>query len=154
MNKIAAIQQEASRLTKTAQGYGYMYMPLGDLLDTLLPLFKKYGLGWTATFTMNHEIIGDVLYQEYKVTVYEVDPKVTVYEVDPDESAELLDRITSSYLIEVGRPQNTGTQETYYRRYGLLSMLGLATVDNDGTTETSSKKYVEPDMSGTGDEFE
>ena len=145
MNKIAAIQQEVSRLTKTAQGYGYMYMPLSDLLDTLLPLFKKYGLGWTAMFTLNHEIVGDVLYQEYKVTVYEV---------DPDESPKLRDTITSSYLIEVGRPQNTGTQETYYRRYGLLSMLGLATVDNDGTTETSSKKYVEPDMSGTGDEFE
>ena len=145
MNKIAAMQQEASRLTKTAQGYGYMYMPLGDLLDTLLPLFKKHGLGWTAMFTLNHEIVGDVLYQEYKVTVYEA---------IKDESPELRDTITSSYLIEVGRPQNTGTQETYYRRYGLLSMLGLATIDNDGTTETSSKKYVEPDMSGTGDEFE
>ena len=145
MNKIAAIQQEVSRLTKTAQGYGYMYMPLSDLLDTLLPLFKKYGLGWTATFTMNREIVADVLYQEYQVTIYEV---------SQDKSTELPDRITSSYLIEVGRPQNTGTQETYYRRYGLLSMLGLATVDNDGTTETSSKKYVEPDMSGTGDEFE
>ena len=145
MNKIAAIQQEVSRLTKNAQGYGYMYMPLSDLLDTLLPLFKKHGLGWTAQFTMNHEIVGDVLYQEYQVIIYEV---------SQGESAELLDRITTSYLIEVGRPQNTGTQETYYRRYGLLSMLGLATVDNDGTTETSSKKYVEPDMSGTGDEFE
>ena len=145
MNKIAAIQQEVSRLPKTAQGYGYMYMPLCDLLDILLPLFKKHGLGWTARFTRYHEIIGDVLYHEYEVIIYEL---------NKEETSQQSDRVVSSYMIEVGRPQNTGTQETYYRRYGLLSMLGLATSDNDGTTETSSKKYVEPDMSGTGDEFE
>jgi len=141
LNEIAKIQQEVTRLKKTTKGYNYMYMDLASLLEELLPLMKKHNLGWTANFTTASQVVGDVLYQEYRVSVYSTEP-----------ADNTLDIFSSNYMVEVGRPQNTGTQETYYRRYALLSMFGLATVDDDAAS--MNKDYVKPDMSGTGEAFE
>ena len=44
---LADFQQEVPVMLKNADGYGYKYLPLPDLIQGIKPLLKKHKLGFT-----------------------------------------------------------------------------------------------------------
>ena len=125
---LADFQQEVPVIFKGTSGYGYKYADLPTILETINPLLKKHGLGFTQL--VNKESLQTILFHI--------------------ESSEV---ITSDTLISYGVSlakmndfQVLGSQITYLRRYAISSMLGLITdVDNDASGEQVKKL---PKLSG------
>ena len=130
--RIAAVQQSVEAVKRTAEGYGYKYATLHDIWQLVKSSMMENGLGWTAVGAS--EIIGadtdmPTVYNTLTVAVYE----------SAHESENLMDMVkhgeavSSSYTYPAAAAQQVGSFETYYRRYGLIHLLGLTTVmDDDG----------------------
>lgn len=134
--RIAAVQQSVEAVKRTTEGYGYKYATLNDTWQLVKAGMMENGLGWTAVSAS--EIIGEdtdmpTVYNTLTVAVYE----------SSHESENLMDMVkhgeavSSSYTYPAAAAQQVGSFETYYRRYGLIHLLGLTTVmDDDGKTAT------------------
>lgn len=132
--KIAAVQQSVEAVKRTTEGYGYKYATLNDVWQFVKDGMKTYGLGWTAIGSS--EIVGadgdmPTVYNTLTIAVYET----------THEHAGLTDMlahgeaVSSCYTYPATAAQQVGSFETYYRRYGLIHLLGLTTVmDDDGKT--------------------
>lgn len=130
--RIAAVQQSVEAVKRTTEGYGYKYATLNDVWQLVKAGMVENGLGWTAVSAS--EIIGEdadmpTVYNTLTVAVYE----------SSHESENLMDMVkhgeavSSSYTYPAAAAQQVGSFETYYRRYGLIHLLGLTTVmDDDG----------------------
>lgn len=130
--RIAAVQQSVEAVKRTTEGYGYKYATLHDIWQLVKSSMMENGLGWTAVGAS--EIIGadtdmPTVYNTLTVAVYE----------SAHESENLMDMVkhgeavSSSYTYPAAAAQQVGSFETYYRRYGLIHLLGLTTVmDDDG----------------------
>ena len=136
-SRIAAVQQSVEAVRRTAEGYGYKYATLNDVWQLVKESMEEHGLGWTAV--CSSEIIGaatdmPTVYNTLTIAVYE-----TMHEYE-----NLMDMVrngeavSSSYTYQATAAQQVGSFETYYRRYGLIHLLGLTTIaDDDGKTATS-----------------
>lgn len=52
--------------------------------------------------------------------------------------------VSSSYMYPATAAQQVGSYETYYRRYGLIHLLGLTTIaDDDGKTAVPRPNLTE-----------
>ena len=132
LTRIAAVQQSVEAVKRTAEGYGYKYATLNDIWQLVKSSMMENGLGWTAVGAS--EIIGadtdmPTVYNTLTVAVYK----------SAHESENLMDMVkhgeavSSSYTYPAAAAQQVGSFETYYRRYGLIHLLGLTTVmDDDG----------------------
>lgn len=132
--RITAVQQSVEAVKRTTEGYGYKYATLNDIWQLVKSSMMENGLGWTAVGAS--EIIGadtdmPTVYNTLTVAVYEI----------AHEWENLMDMVkhgeavSSSYTYPAAAAQQVGSFETYYRRYGLIHLLGLTTVmDDDGKT--------------------
>ena len=137
LTRIAAVQQSVEAVRRTTEGYGYKYATLHDVWQLVKDSMEEHGLGWTAVGSS--EIVGadtdmPTVYNTLTVAVYET----------THEQENLMDMVnhgealSSSYTYQATAAQQVGSFETYYRRYGLLHLLGLTTItDDDGKTATS-----------------
>lgn len=134
--RIALVQQSVQAVKRTAEGYGYKYATLHDVWRLVKSSMCEHGLGWTAV--CSSEIAGSddmpAVYNTLTVAVFMVD----------HERENLMDMVqhgealSSSYVFPASTPQQVGSCETYYRRYGLLHLLGLTVVaDDDGGAAVS-----------------
>ena len=134
--RIAAVQQSVEAVKRTAEGYGYKYATLNDIWQLVKSSMMENGLGWTAVSAS--EIIGA---DTDMPTVYNT-LTVAVYEIDHDganlmEMVKSGEALSSSYVYPAAAAQQVGSFETYYRRYGLIHLLGLTTVaDDDGKSSS------------------
>lgn len=133
---IAAVQQAVGAAKRSAEGYGYKYATLNDIWTLVKQSMADNGLGWTAAGAS--EIVGA---ETDMPTVYNT-LTVAVYEIDHD-GANLMEMVkngealSSSYTYPAAAAQQVGSFETYYRRYGLIHILGLTTVaDDDGKSSS------------------
>lgn len=136
LSRIAAVQQSVEAVKRTTEGYGYKYATLNDIWQLVKQSMCDHSLGWTAV--CSSEIIGadtdmPTVYNTLTVAVYE----------SAHEGENLMDMVehgeavSSSYTYPAAAAQQVGSFETYYRRYGLIHLLGLTTVmDDDGKTAT------------------
>lgn len=130
LSRIAAVQQSVEAVKRTTEGYGYKYATLNDIWQLVKNSMMEHGLGWTAV--CSSEIVGtDTVYNTLTIAVYE----------STHELENLMDMVkhgeavSSSYTYPAATAQQVGSFETYYRRYGLIHLLGLTTVmDDDGKT--------------------
>lgn len=134
LSRIAAVQQSVEAVRRTTEGYGYKYATLNDIWRLVKDSMMEHGLGWTAV--CSSEIVGadgdmPTVYNTLTIAVYE----------STHESEGLMDMVrhgeavSSSYTYPAASAQQVGSFETYYRRYGLVHLLGLTTVmDDDGRT--------------------
>ena len=134
LTRIAAVQQAVGAAKRSTEGYGYKYATLNDMWTLVKQAMADNGLGWTAAGAS--EIVGA---ETDMPTVYNT-LTVAVYEINHD-GANLMDMVkhgeavSSSYTYPAAAAQQVGSFETYYRRYGLIHLLGLTTVmDDDGKT--------------------
>lgn len=136
LSRIAAVQQSVEAVKRTTEGYGYKYATLNDIWQLVKQSMAEHSLGWTAV--CSSEIIGadtdiPTVYNTLTVAVYE----------SAHEEENLMDMVkhgeavSSSYTYPATAAQQVGSFETYYRRYGLIHLLGLTTVmDDDGKATT------------------
>ena len=136
LSRIAAVQQSVEAVKRTTEGYGYKYATLNDIWQLVKQSMAEHSLGWTAV--CSSEIIGadtdmPTVYNTLTVAVYE----------SAHEGENLMDMVkrgeavSSSYTYPAAAAQQVGSFETYYRRYGLIHLLGLTTVmDDDGKATT------------------
>lgn len=137
LRRIAAVQQSVESVKRTTEGYGYKYATLNDVWQFVKNSMAEHGLGWTAVCAS--EIVGA---DSDMPTVYNT-LTVAVYETE-HECENLMDMVkhgeavSSSYTYPAAAAQQVGSFETYYRRYGLIHLLGLTTVmDDDGKATTT-----------------
>lgn len=132
LSRIEEVQQSVEAVKRTTEGYGYKYATLNDIWQLVKNSMAEHGLGWTAVCAS--EIVGadsdmPTVYNTLTVAVYEA----------RHEWENLMDMVqhgeavSSSYTYPAATAQQVGSFETYYRRYGLIHLLGLTTVmDDDG----------------------
>lgn len=132
LSRIADVQQSVEAVKRTTEGYGYKYATLNDIWQLVKNSMAERGLGWTAV--CSSEIVGadtdmPTIYNTLTIAVYE----------STHELENLMDMVkhgeavSSSYTYPATAAQQVGSFETYYRRYGLIHLLGLTTVvDDDG----------------------
>ena len=136
LNRIAAVQQTVGAAKRSTEGYGYKYATLNDIWTLVKQSMADNGLGWTAAGAS--EIVGA---ETDMLTVYNT-LTVAVYEIDHDgmnlmEMVKNGEALSSSYTYPAAAAQQVGSFETYYRRYGLIHLLGLTTIaDDDGKSSS------------------
>ena len=115
---LASFQQEVPVIHKGTQGYGYSYADLPKIFETINPLMKKHGLGFTQL------INGDKL-------------ATVLFHCESGESIESNTEIPQGVQLKgMNDFQVLGSAITYLRRYALSSILGLVTdKDTDASGE-------------------
>ena len=138
---LADFQQEVPVIFKgTTAGNGnfaYQYADLPAILNTINPILKKHGLGFTQVTNHKEGI-------DYLVTV--------VFHVESAESLETSLRLMPDVELKGQNIfQSYGSQLTYFRRYGISQILGLVTdKDTDAAGETTKKKMFPKERFDTG----
>lgn len=112
--KIFQIKKEIQPLTKdtTNDFYNSKYFDINALLNNIEPILSKYNL---------------MLLQPIK------EGKLVTILIDVDSSEEYSSSIDLPTNVE---PQKMGSAITYYRRYSIVSMLGLQAEDDDANATT------------------
>jgi hypothetical protein len=116
--KLFNVRKALKPLTKDAKAYNYKYADLNQILEMLDPILEKNRLLLTQP-------------------VFEGKVRTVIQDLDSD--AELVSELD----ITIGsKPQDLGSEITYYRRYTLQPLLGMRAEDDDGAKaqSTASKK--------------
>jgi len=129
-------QQEVPNLIKGAQGYGYKFVDLGELITTIKPILAKYKLGFSQP--MDGDRVKTIIF--YYPTGQTIESSVTIPQ--------------GVQLKGMNDFQVLGSAISYLRRYSLVSCLGLVSeVDNDAsgvqvksTNKVPEKRSLSPEQ--------
>jgi hypothetical protein len=116
--KLFALQQEIGAISKDAKNpfFKSSYFDINSLINNLNPLLKKYNL------LLAQPII-----------------KGEVHSIITDIESDECTKPSSLPLPEINDPQKLGSCITYFRRYTLVSLLGLMADDDDGNLASNKK---------------
>ncbi len=98
------------------------YTDINQVLNDIKPVLKSEGLFVTQPIVNN---------------------EVCTIVVD-GETGECFPDAGSGMTIQSTKPQERGSEVTYYRRYGLMSLLGLEAEDDDANATNKSKAFAAP----------
>lgn len=130
---LAAFQQSLPRIGKSETavippkdgkaGFRYTYADLADVNHTILPLLAKHGLTWACCPTVD-------------------DGKfVLAYSLIHGATWE---KLTGSWPLGSGTPQQMGSAVTYARRYCLTAVTGVVPdADDDGAAASTSRPQTD-----------
>ena len=100
---LADFQRECPVIFKSTTGYGYQYADLPAIYETIMPLLKKHGLGFTQLLQ------GDSI-------------ETIVFHVDSGEELKSITNIPQDVELKgMNKFQVLGSAITYLRRYSLSS---------------------------------
>lgn len=122
---LADFQQEVPTIKKNASGYGYKFADLEEITKVINPLLKKHGLGYTQPLDGTN----------LKTILFHVESSDTI-----ESSVEIPQGVQ---LAKMNEFQVMGSAITYYRRYSLVSILGLVT-DEDADAAGEQVKGQAP----------
>lgn len=117
---LASAQAELSTAKKDSSGYGYNYSDLASVLATAKPVLMKNGLSVT-------QLVG-------KSTATEVSLTTILLHT----SGQFISEESSIGIPEMNKinvTQKAGAAISYLRRYTLQAILGMASEDNDASTD-------------------
>jgi len=120
--KISRIQKEVGVMQKDKAGYNYKYFDINQLLEKLLPCLENEGL----------TLIQPLTHVEGRPAL-----KTLIW-----DSKDMLEYVVP--LPDLPDPQKMGSVITYYRRYALVSLLGLQAEDDDGASVTKAPNVATP----------
>jgi hypothetical protein len=120
--KLLAVQKEIGTVTKGAVNpfYSSKYVEINSLLAAISPILQKHGV---------------LLSQP--LTSIEGKPALTTSLQDVESGTHLS---STTPIPDIQDPQKMGAAITYFRRYGILSVLGLGAVDDDAQSTSGKKK--------------
>ena len=138
-------QQQVKNPRKSAEGSGYMYMTLDDLIDHAREAMAGKGLSFSQEVRSSEN--GDI---ELMTRIYHTSGQWLAFGplVLPRDNGREMNRI-----------QQAGSSITYGRRYSLAAALGIASeVDNDGLGNDNGpapepplvtlRRYYQQDLNG------
>lgn len=131
---LASFQQEVPVILKEVSGYGYKYADLPAIFETINPLLKKNGLGFTQLIegTSIKTVLFHIESGETLESLTEMPVDSLVYEETEDKKGGK--KFVLRGFEGMNKAQAIGSLITYFRRYSLSSLLGLITdKDTDGT---------------------
>lgn len=117
---LSKAQGELESSKKDNSGYGYNYSDLATVIATAKPVLAKHGLAITQLIGASTQVA-----------------EVTTILVH-SESGEFFKAISSIPIIEMkgcNAAQNFGASLSYIRRYSYQAILGMASEDNDASSE-------------------
>ncbi len=131
MTAIHKVQHQVPPLKREASGStggrNYKYTPLDKVWEAASAALKEHGITVVQSPTTGDGSIGNF----FETTLYHL------------ESEEWISQTMTMFIVK-DDPQSMGSAVTYYRRYMLVSMLGLITVDDNDAVEhrlaTASQK--------------
>jgi len=129
LKKLAEFKNLEIAIPKDTKAYGYNYSPLDTILPIIQPLLKSKGLAY-----FHRTDYDPVSWRTYLET--------TIYEIETDGIlGSAPGYITSRILIDedvvlakMNKFMVIGSALTYFRRYHLVTMLGLLTDEDDDAT--------------------
>ena len=120
MKKLLEVKKEIGTLTKNSKNpfFKSQYLDLNAILEEIDPIMQKHGLILLQPIKAN-EVFTSIIDSENGQTI-----------------------ATSSMVIPstITDPQKMGACVTYFRRYTLKSLLGIAEQDDDGTLASQPTK--------------
>ena len=115
---LSLFQSEMKPLNKDSTGYGYKYVSLPSMIETITPVLAKHGLGFYQP--LDGKSVKTIVFHTESGDVIESS-------IDIPEGVEL--KGMNTY-------QSLGSAISYLRRYSLASVLGLVIdEDNDASGE-------------------
>lgn len=144
------LKESIGTITKNAQGFGYSYLELVKLLDTVEPKMKEFNFILLSTTRRTEGVVkrtgSAVVVQkdkngnptltsrrEYESPCYEVHSELI------HKSGQVLTCDLPLYTDDID-PQSLGSAITYMRRYSLFVLLGIKTQDDDGAKASIKDK--------------
>lgn len=144
------LKESIGTITKNAQGFGYSYLELVKLLDTVEPKITEHNFILLSTTRQTNGIIkrtdsavvvtkdkaGNPTLtsrREYETPCYEVHSEL-IHRTGQTLSCDL-----PLYTDDID-PQSLGSAITYMRRYSLFVLLGIKTQDDDGAKASIKDK--------------
>jgi hypothetical protein len=130
-------QNECPIIPKGKQGYGYNYADIAATMSLVRPILEKNGLGYTQLITLTDIDNPDGQSNALRTILFHV-------------GGETLETLTfmpkSLELRGMNIFQTDGAKFTYYKRYALLSLLGVWTEDED--KDAAGKENKKPNSKG------
>ena len=124
LKKLADFKRLEVAIPKDTKAYGYNYAPLDTILPIIEPLLAKNGLAYFHR-------------TDYDKKSWKTYLETTIYEIVPMAN-QTAGYITSRILIDedvvlakMNKFMVIGSALTYFRRYHLVTMLGLLTDEDD-----------------------
>lgn len=115
-------QCECGTIPKLKSGYGYKYAELSKTMEIVKPLLLKHGIGFTQFLHGSNKITTMIFHGESGETIE------TMFEMPNGEPSKQMNIF-----------QMDGARFTYYKRYQLLSILGVFTDDDLDVDSRSTK---------------
>lgn len=133
-----AVQKELPKLEKTAKNpfFNSNYVPLDQVIEKVLPVLHKHN--FTLVQRVSHIVAGDNVIPALKTDLNHISGKA------------ISDTMILNSKSDTD-PQAQGSAITYARRYSLVSMLGLATEEDDDANSGSGLKKEKGYYDGEGE---
>lgn len=119
---LSQLQGELPHVGKDSKGYGYNYADLASTLDVLKPLLVKYGFSITQ-FGSGNSLVTMLIHNSGQFI---------------KGSMELID----IEMKGTNSAQNRGAVLSYFRRYAVQAIVGMASEDSDGVSKSAANNYA------------
>ena len=127
--KLWSLRQEIPTLKKSTKGFKFLYTDLVDIMEVVTPLLNKHKIAFQHTTRV---IDGENL---LITSVFSLDDPV-----NDSVAAEL--KIPDGVALGGMNPyQSLGSALTYFRRYHLLTLLGIITDDDTDASKGAQTGY-------------
>lgn len=123
---LSDFQQDVPILTQNTEGYNYKYVDLAEIIKVIKPYLKKYNLGFTQPLEGNGMI------------------RTIIYHTVTGQTLESVVAMPMDVQLKgMNDYQVFGSAISYFRRYSLVSILGLISEkDNDASGEQIKKVAI------------
>jgi hypothetical protein len=123
---LSALQGELPHVGKDSKGYGYNYADLASTLDVLKPLLVKHGFSITQ-FGSGNSLVTMLIHN----------------------SGQFIKGVMELIDFEMkgtNAAQNRGAVISYFRRYAVQAIVGMASEDSDATTKTAANTKAQANL--------
>lgn len=122
------------KISKTAEGYGYTYLELTPLLETILPKLKENNFVLMQTVKQG---VGTIIYRNKDKNI---ETPTFILHSELIHKCGLKVECDMPLYVDDIDPQAIGSAETYMRRYSIYALLNIKVVDDDGLKASTRGK--------------
>lgn len=116
---LSQLQGKLPHVSKDSKGYGYNYADLASTLDVLKPLLVEFGFS-ISQFGSGDKLVTLLLHSSGQFIRGEMD-------------------LIDIEMKGTNAAQNRGAVLSYFRRYGVQAIIGMASEDSDASSKDTSR---------------